>query len=242
MLDKEKNKQEKISGIKFITNPLFLGPAKVLFGLLALSQMSGVNFMMYFVVDTLPEIGHQVGKTYKKEIFLVIGISKFLISFFTTSLSVKFGRKQLLYASGCGTLCSSLIIILCSLLYVSTSSYILDWIMLLAYVVYMSFGSFGVWLIPYTLIGELLPNDLRGFCSPLFICYSYGVMSLGAKVYPYMLMYVSIANIFVYYAIVSILTSLFVYLYVPETNGKTLKEIENYFIRKSRKILTISRN
>lgn len=231
ILNNEKFNNENISITRSLAKPSFYRPATVLFIILALSQLSGVNFMMYYVVDAVTKIGRDTGRTYKKEIFLMVGICKFLLSFFTTSLSTKFGRKQLLYASCCGTLSSSLVIVACDILYVHSVSHILDWIMLLAYVLYMSFGSFGVWLIPYTLIGELLPNDLRGLCSPIFICFSYGVMSCGAKLFPFALENISMIKIFVFYTLNSVLTGVYVYYYVPETLGKTLQEIENYFVK-----------
>lgn len=210
-----------------LTKASFYRPAGVLLVLLTLSQLSGVNFMIYFVVDAVAEIGHDLGRVYSKQIFLAVGTGKFALALFTTSLSTKFGRKTLLYASAFATLISSVCVALCSA--AAASGVVSDCVAIFAYTAYMSFGGFGIWLVPYTLIGELLPNRLRGSCGPFFVCFSYAVMSVGAKLFPHILQNVSVTHIFLFYAFVSTLTLSFVRVYVPETGGRALKDIESYF-------------
>lgn len=44
------------------------------------------------------------------------------------------------------------------------------------------------------------------------------------------------ATVFLIYGIISILATGFVYIFLPETKGKTLEEIQNLFKSKSEKI------
>lgn len=53
------------------------------------------------------------------------------------------------------------------------------------------------------------------------------------KVFPYILDYVGTQNTFYIFAINSLLGVIFTYLYLPETLGKSFKEIELSFERKN---------
>lgn len=103
-----------------------------------------------------------------------------------------------------------------------------DRLSLLLILLYVCFSAVGVIVIPWTMIGELLPGYARGTCSGFLISYGYVWMFLMVKVFPAALDY-SMVGTFNAFSVVSFLLAAFVLYCLPETKGKTFIEIESYF-------------
>ena len=56
---------------------------------------------------------------------------------------------------------------------------------------------------------------------------------LVLKLYPNMLEAMNKHGLFMFYAVMSLVGTIFVAIFLPETQGKTLGEIEEYFAKKS---------
>lgn len=138
-----------------------------------------------------------------------------------------------------------------------------DYILLICVLGYISCSSLGVMVIPWTLIGELLPIEVRHsnkFCEFFFfeiefspqmkrnsikflfffvqvkgklggvvISMAYVSMFLVVKIFPYIMDWLSIQTIFYMFAVNSFIGVVYTYAYLPETLGKSLKEIEMFF-------------
>lgn len=79
------------------------------------------------------------------------------------------------------------------------------------------------------MIAELYPQKTRGFAAGLTICAGYFMSFINIKAYPELVRTFGNEVIFIFYGIVSLLGLFFVYFILPETKGKSLQEIENYF-------------
>lgn len=107
-----------------------------------------------------------------------------------------------------------------------------EYVMLLCILGYVCFGSVGVLIIPWTLIGELFPIKVKGKLAGLTISLAYVLMFIVLKIFPYALQLLTTPGIFLIFSINSLLFCLFVFNFIPETHGKTFLSIENYFIAK----------
>lgn len=83
------------------------------------------------------------------------------------------------------------------------------------------------------MLPELFPQRVRGVTAGLTVCVAYFFAFIAIKAYPSMLVLLGNEFIFLFYGIVSLLGTLFVYFILPETKGKTLQEIENLFKRQT---------
>lgn len=86
--------------------------------------------------------------------------------------------------------------------------------------------AFGLAGLPFTLISELFPTNVKALGSAL------GIMSCNGFSFVVTLSYQSIAadfglyTVFWIFTVVSLLGVFFVYAYVPETRGRTLQEVQ----------------
>lgn len=87
----------------------------------------------------------------------------------------------------------------------------------------------GIRLLPWVLIGEVYPGDVRGIASGLSggIGYIFGFAS--NKSFLTMINTFTLPGTFWFYGIMSLLGTVILYFTLPETEGRTLIDIENHF-------------
>lgn len=103
------------------------------------------------------------------------------------------------------------------------------WTCVLCVLLYVCFCSLGVLVIPWTLIGELLPIKIRGIGGGFMVGIAYILMFGVVKTFPFALDITGAEGIFFFFSFMSLVGVAFVYIFLPETLGKTLQEIEDYF-------------
>lgn len=108
-----------------------------------------------------------------------------------------------------------------------------SWISTFCLLAYIVTSTFGFLTIPFTMLPELFPQRVRGVTAGLTVCLAYLLSFIAIKVYPSMLLIMGNELIFLFYGLVSLLGTVFVYFILPETKGKTLQEIENLFKRRT---------
>lgn len=107
----------------------------------------------------------------------------------------------------------------------------------------MGFGLFysiGWRALPFIMMGEMFPNSLRSTLNGILIAFLWGLIALligGFTPYehavrPYTAWWV--------FAGISALSIPFITAFLPETKGKTLEEIEQFFNRKKRRVVAVS--
>lgn len=103
------------------------------------------------------------------------------------------------------------------------------WICVVSVLLYVCFCSVGVLVIPWTLIGELLPIQIRGVGGGFMVGIAYILMFGVVKSFPFALDVTGAEGMFFFFSVMSLAGVAFVYVFLPETLGKTLQEIEDYF-------------
>ncbi|CRL04016.1 CLUMA_CG017134, isoform A [Clunio marinus] len=87
----------------------------------------------------------------------------------------------------------------------------------------------GIRLLPWMLVGEVYPAKIRGLASGFTGGFSYIFGFLANKLFLTMVASFTLPGTFLFYSCVGCSGCLILYLILPETEGRTLQEIEEYF-------------
>lgn len=222
---------------KFIS-PEAYKPMLILFLLFLLQQLSGSYVIIFYAISVFREMGGMFGKGFNEHSALVmLGTIRFVISIVTVFYSRKYGRRVLCILSGIGMAISMFLAGMYMHFTVwydengNTEETMVNqkWLLLFFVLSYICTSSFGFIVIPWTLIGELLPVSIRGIGGGLMVSLAYIMMFAVIKSYPYILKSMSIEGIFFSFSFISLTGTAFVYFFLPETLGKSFSDIEKFF-------------
>lgn len=212
-------------GIAFYKEPIVYKPLMVLFVIFLFQQLSGAYVIIFYAVDIFEKIGGNFGKGIDEYVALIfLGTIRFMMSILTAVLSKRIGRRLLLFISGIGMLVTSFSGGINLSLNVQNHS-----ITLVCILGYVCLSSVGYLVIPWTLIGELLPVKVRGKLGGFLIAIAYLLMFGTVKAFPFILEAIQIQWIFCIFFLINCLGFCFIYYFLPETLGKSFSEIEQYF-------------
>jgi sugar porter (SP) family MFS transporter len=188
------------------------------FVLAVLVQISGVNT----IVDYAPKILLAAGVEIKNALLQtsLIGLINGLFTFVAIFLIDKVGRR-LLYLVGSLGMTLTLILLALSFYFGLSGIFTLICILL-----FMAFFSSCIGPAFWTLVSEMFPNRIRGKAVAFASFTQWFFNFLVVLLFPHFLASVGGAVTFLFLAVMSFVQWLFCYLYLPETKGKSLEEIE----------------
>ncbi|XP_037437139.1 sugar transporter ERD6-like 4 isoform X2 [Triticum dicoccoides] len=201
--------------------PLTLG-----IGLLVLQQLSGISAILSYAGS----IFKAAGLTNSNLAACGLGAIMVLATGITTWLLDRAGRRILLIISSAGMTLSLLAVAVIFFLkdnvpQDSDMYYILSMVSLLAIVACVITFSFGMGAIPWVIMSEILPVSIKSLAGS-FATLANWLTSFGITMTANLLLSWSAGGTFVCYTLVSAFTLVFIVLWVPETKGRTLEEIQ----------------
>ncbi|KAM7529711.1 hypothetical protein LguiB_033121 [Lonicera macranthoides] len=204
-------------------------PLMVGIGLLVLQQLNGINGVLFYSSN----IFKSAGVSSSKAATFGLGAIQVVVTAITTSLVDRSGRRVLLMLSTSVMTVSSLLVAFAFFTegYISKGSHLYNMLGILSLVglVALVIGfSLGIGAIPWVIMSEILPvsiKSLAGSVATLFNWLTAWVITMTAP----LLLAWSSGGTFALYAMVSAFTVVFVKLWVPETKGRTLEEIQFSF-------------
>ncbi|KAI4490300.1 hypothetical protein M0802_010768 [Mischocyttarus mexicanus] len=193
-------------------------------------QFSGIFVMVYYAVDIVQSAGIKLDPYLGA---VIIGVARFLGSIVIALFSSRYGRRVPSIISGSGmTLSMGLLSIY---LLMNDKGYVIKdggIIPVICVVTFIFLSTLGFLSIPFAMIGEIYPSKVKDILSGLTTCTAYIFSSVTIKTYPSMLLHMGKHGVFFFYSTVSLLGTLFVLFFLPETKGKSLNEIEEMFTKK----------
>ncbi|PPS05558.1 hypothetical protein GOBAR_AA15084 [Gossypium barbadense] len=204
-------------------------------GIQILQQFSGINGVLYYTPQILEEAGVEV---LLSNLGLGSDSASFLISAFTTLLMLPCigvamklmdisGRRRLLLTT-IPVLIVSLIILVFSEL-VDLGTVVNAAISTACVIVYFCCFVMGYGPIPNILCSEIFPTRVRGLCIAICALVYWIGDIIVTYTLPVMLSSIGLAGIFGIYAVVCLISWVFVFLKVPETKGMPLEVITEFF-------------
>jgi sugar porter (SP) family MFS transporter len=207
-----------------LLDPTFRKPLVVAIVIALASQFTGINTIIYYgSLVFLEHVPHQTAST-ALWANVIIGAINFVATIAGMLLIDRSGRKRLL-SSAFGGMALSLLAVSAAIRFQAPGIVVL--IFVLTYVACFAVGvGTGTWV----LMAEICPTRVRGRAMALAtVCLWCGTLLVTLTFLSLVNLFTA-AGVFLLYAVISIGACLFVWRGVPETKGKTLEEIERYWL------------
>jgi SP family arabinose:H+ symporter-like MFS transporter len=195
------------------------------FCLAILIHVSGINT----IIDYAPAILKSAGWRIDAALFstMIIGLTNFAFTFVSFWVIDRYGRKPL-YVVGSLGMGAALVMLTSTALSGFQSPAVLFYIL-----GYLAFFASCIGPVFWTLIAEIFPNDLRGTAMTIPVLTQWIANALVVLFFPLAFNQIGKAITFGFLAVMAFAQALFAWLFVPETKGKPLEEIEQFWTRAS---------
>ncbi len=199
---------------KSLVNLLFIGAA-----LAALSQLSGINAIIYFGPDILNNAGLTLSDSLGGQVS--IGIVNVLFTLLAIWKIDSWGRKPLLLSGIIGVFIA---LIMCS------SYFLLDletpFLIIIFITLFIACFAFSYGPVTWIIISEIYPTKVRGTAMSIATLALWLTNVLVAQFFPRIQAW-SNGGTFLIFAGITVVAFFFVKRFVPETREMSLEEIEN---------------
>lgn len=138
-------------------------------------------------------------------------------------------RTTLCFWSGLGVCLSYLSITVYLYLLEGVQNKPMFWFPVIASWISVASGSIGLYCLPWQMPAELFPTQVRGFMSGFLLTSVYFWTFVCVKIYPSAVSLITIQGVLMIFAVAAGAAAVFCKFVVPETRGKTLKEIEQFW-------------
>ena len=186
-----------------------------------LGQFMGVNAVLYYGPKIFADAG------FEDPLFstVLVGVVNMLTTVIALAIIDKVGRKQLVWW-GVGGMVVCLLMIG---LYFLPFTHLPNWFMLTFFLLYVFCTAISISAVVFVLLSEMYPNRVRGLAMSIAgLALWVGTYLIG-QLTPWMLENLTPAGTFFLFAFMCLPYLWIMYKYVPDTTGKTLEEIEQYW-------------
>ncbi|XP_034240027.1 facilitated trehalose transporter Tret1-like isoform X2 [Thrips palmi] len=192
-------------------------------------QLSGVFVVIFYAVDMVVEAGVAADPYL---VAVLIGVARLLVTLVTGFLSNRVGRRPLAIVSGAGmAVCMTALATHLLLQSRGDHAGLLPgpWLPAAALVSFILASTLGFLTLPWAMIGEVFPARFRGAAGGFTTCSAYLYSFAVVKAHPGAMQALGRHGVFFLYGAMALLGTLFVALALPETQGRSLQDIEDYF-------------
>ncbi len=197
-----------------------------------LQQFTGINAVLYYGADIFEKaLGFGKDDVLIQQILLAfVNLVFTFVAMFTVD---KFGRKPLLYIGSVGMLIGFL------LLGVSLQQQAVGFISLLGVLIFIASFALSMGPVVWVLLSEMFPNRIRSVAMSVAVAAQWFANYIVSQSFP-IVMGSEVNNsptwngslpyfVFIFFIIVIVVIT---YKFIPETKGKTLEEIEDFWKNK----------
>ena len=215
----DKSEEWKALREKGILKAVLIGSAIAILG-----QFMGVNAVLYYGPKIFADAGFQ------DPLFstVLVGVVNMLTTVIALAIIDKVGRKQLVWW-GVGGMIFCLLMIG---LYFLPSTSLPSWFMLTFFLLYVFCTAISISAVVFVLLSEMYPNRVRGLAMSIAGFALWVGTYLIGQLTPWMLETFTPAGTFFLFAFMCVPYLWIMYKHVPDTTGKTLEEIEEYWRNK----------
>ena len=200
-------------------------------GIATFTQLTGVNSIMYYGTQILNQSGFSMQAALIAN--TLNGLTSVIAVCVGISLMTKIRRRTMLLTGLSGTTTALFLITVSSTL-LENSPY-LPFIILSLTVMFLAFMQSCIGPILWLLLSEIIPLRVRGLGMGICVLFHWITNFVVGLTFPVLLSALGLQSTFLIFVIIGFVSLTFVKLFVPETKGKTLKQIEHGFRHYNRK-------
>ncbi|KMY93023.1 facilitated trehalose transporter Tret1-1 isoform X1 [Drosophila simulans] len=215
-----------------------LKPLSISLGLMFFQQFSGINAVIFYTVQIFKDAGSTIDGNLCT---IIVGIVNFLATFIGIVLIDRAGRKILLYVSDIAMVLT--LFVLGGFFYCKANGpdvSHLGWLPLTCFVIYILGFSLGFGPIPWLMMGEILPAKIRGSAASVATAFNWFCTFVVTKTFQDLTVAMGAHGAFWLFGAICFVGLFFVIIYVPETQGKTLEDIERKMMGRVRRMSSVA--
>lgn len=182
------------------------------------AQFSGINAIMYYAPEIFKASGRSADGAFASAVW--VGAVNLLFTFVAVAWVDRVGRRPLLLT---GTLVQAVALALVASLFATGGR---EGALLACILTFVAAFAMAMGPIPWLLNAEIFPTRVRGRAASVTTFAVWVSCFVVAQTFPVLDRRLGSAATFAGYAAVSLLSFVFVLIWVPETKGKSLEEIE----------------
>lgn len=217
-----------INYCKQFFEPSVWKPFLILLGFFIFQEGSGLYIILYYAVNFFQESG----STWDKYVLsIIVAFVRLIMSIIGTICIKNFNRRTMAIVSGFGMAVSMGVAGCYEYLYanVDVAERPAPWLPQLCIVANVCASMLGMLQLPWVMIGELFPTSVRGIMGGVVSSLAYVFIFTVVKVYPAFISAFDLYIMMWIFAAVSLGVIAYVLAFLPETQGKTLLQIEMQF-------------
>jgi MFS transporter, SP family, arabinose:H+ symporter len=222
ILIEKKFRKEKKVGIGELLKPGLRLALLVGIGLSILGQFTGVNIVIYYGPTILEGAGFALDSAIQFQV--LIGFINFIFTIIALIKIDSWGRRPLLIGG-----MAAVFISLCGIGILFLTDVLSGiWIVVLL-CIYIGSLALSINAVIWVITSEIYPTHIRGRAMSIATFTNWATNFSAAFLFPWYVSNVGLGAGFFTFAAFTLVGIVFFYRYVPETKGKTLEEIENYW-------------
>lgn len=232
----KEEKTEKAT-YKDLTTPWIRRIVFIGLGIAIVQQITGVNSIMYYGTEILRDSG------FGTEAALIGNIANGVISVLATFVGIwllgKVGRRPMLLTGQIGTTISLLLIGIFSLVLEGQPS--LPYVVLSLTVTFLAFQQGAISPVTWLMLSEIFPQRVRGLGMGVTVFCLWITNFLIGFSFPILMANIGLSTTFFVFVVLGVFAIAFVKKYLPETRGRSLEELEEYFRNQDKEMMKIAK-
>jgi SP family arabinose:H+ symporter-like MFS transporter len=205
-----------------VFSPAMRRPLIVAVGLAILCQITGINTVLYYGSVLVSENfkGQTAGTALLANV--IIGGTNLIATLIALRCLDRWGRRTMLLTGSAGMAVALTLFVIADRIHGAPPLLVLSCVLC-----YTAFFAFAMGPIPWVVISEIFPNKIRGRAASI----ATAVLWTGTLVVTFtflsLVQALGVSGTFGIYAVLSLLSFVFIWKLVPETRGKTLEQIQH---------------
>ncbi|XP_050672315.1 facilitated trehalose transporter Tret1-like isoform X2 [Leptidea sinapis] len=227
--EKKKEVKPKLETLKEnIKKPEFWKPLCIMIVFFIVTQLSGINVVCAYTTDIMEVLIGNNKNTYAA--MLATDILRVIALISACLILRRLGRRPLAIFSGVLTTLS--LITLASYLYLVDKRvirHISPFISLGLMAIYIVVSNLGISPLPWNMVGEVFASETKGLGSGISVMMTSMAFFGTVKTAPAMFHSIGHHGTYMFYGLSTLMGTIFLYFFLPETKGKTLLQIAEHF-------------
>ena len=211
-------------GFRALLDPRIRFIMLIALGLAFFQQITGINAIFYYLPTIFEQAGGGTSAAFRQAV--LVGVVNVVMTVVAIWLIDRLGRRPLLAIGVAGMAVSLLTIAWAFNQAGSQVDAVNARLVLIAIIGFVASFAISLGPVMWVLLSEIFPNEYRGAAISAAGFWNAVVSASVTFVFPWELSTLGAAGTFLVYGIFASVALLFVLMFIPETKGRTLEELE----------------